>query len=162
VVEAIYEPPQLGDSTSVEPLEDYDKDLVDRVADALTFDCIGWIFTTINTGKDVCLSSNDVRRAARYQEMYKMEHESGYNISRFITVAVKPKDNNECELECYMVSDLAQAMERDELFEDSGLQKEMKVRKPKKGEIISTVYMENKPVNSFDPDFCIVNVKYYK
>lgn len=159
VVEAIYEPPQLGDTHSVEPLQNPDRVLVDRVAGSLTLECIGWIFTTIATEKDICLTSYDVRKAARYQQMYQTEHESGYKVSKFITVVVKPKENNECELECYMVSDLCQALERDEVFDEPKSKKEMLVRKPGKNEILSSVYMESKPVEAFDPDFCIVNVR---
>lgn len=106
------------------------------------------------------MTSNDLRKAARYQEQYKIEHETGYKISRFITVVVKPKDNNETELECYMVSDLGQAIERDGVLVHSDIQKIAKARQAKKGEIVPTVYMENKPVFEFDPDFLIVNVIY--
>ena len=34
----------------------------------------------------------------------------------------------------------------------------MQVRKPKKGEILPTIYMEGKESSKFDPDFFIVNV----
>jgi nuclear protein localization family protein 4 len=160
VVEAIYEPPQLGDINSVEPMEDPDRKLVDKVAAALTFECVGWIFTSINTEKDVCLTSYDVRKAARFQQEYLSVHPSGYKVSKFITVVVKPKENNESELECYMVSDLCQALERDGLFEDSKSKKEMQVRKPNKNEMISSIYMENRTVENFDPDFFIVNLSH--
>jgi nuclear protein localization family protein 4 len=159
VVEAIYEPPQFGDANSVEPKEDKDRNLVDRIAAALTMECIGWIFTSISTEKDVCLTSFDVRKAARFQQMYLTSHETGYKVSKFITVIVKPKENNECDIECYMVSDLCQALERDGVFDEPKSKSEMMVRKPKKNEMMPSVYMENKPVESFDPDFCIVNVK---
>ena len=158
VVEAIYEPPQLGDAHSVEPIQDKDRFMVDRIAASLSLGCIGWIFTSINTEKEVCLTSHDVRKAARYQEMYGITHESGYKVSKFITIVVKPRENNEADVECYMVSDLCQAMERDAVFGDSESKKEMKIRKPNKNEIMPTVYMESKPVETFDPDFCIVNV----
>jgi len=44
VVEFIYEPPQIGDFNSVEPLEDKDdkdRKLVDRIAKNLTFELLG-------------------------------------------------------------------------------------------------------------------------
>ncbi len=160
VVEAIYEPPQLGDTHSVEPLQDPDRNLIDRVAAALSLECIGWIFTSINTEKEVCLTSHDVRKAARYQEQYQIAHESDYKVSKFITVVIKPRENNEAEIECYMVSDLCQSLERDGVFGESDSKKEMKVRTPKKNEIMPSVYMESKPVDKFDPDFCIVNVNF--
>jgi nuclear protein localization family protein 4 len=161
VVEAIYEPPQVGDTHAVEPLNDPDRTLVNQVAEALSLECIGWIFTTINTEKDVCLTSADIRKAAKYQELYSIAHESDYTVSKFITVCVKPQENNQAYLECYMVSDLCQMLERDGVFGDSDTKKEMRVRTAGKNEVLPTIYMENRPVTSFDPDFCIVNVNIY-
>ena len=34
----------------------------------------------------------------------------------------------------------------------------MKVRKEKKGEITPNIYMKEKPIQEFDPDFFIVNI----
>ena len=106
------------------------------------------------------MTSYDIRKAAKYQEQYKTVHTTGYKVSKFISVLVKPKNENlECELECYMVSDLAQSLERDSIFEDSSSKKLMQVKRAKnKNEVWSTVYMENKEVSEFDPDFCIVNL----
>jgi nuclear protein localization family protein 4 len=41
VVEMIYEPPQIGDANSVEPLNDNDRPMVDRLAASLTFELLG-------------------------------------------------------------------------------------------------------------------------
>lgn len=159
-MEVIYEPPQLSDTNSCEPTEDKDRNLVDMVAQSLTLECVGWIYTSINTDKNVCMTSYDVRKTSKYQEQFITVHPSGYKVSKFITVVVKPKNENlECELECYMVSDLGQSLERDSLFEDSPDKNKMKVRKAKqKNEVLTSVYMESKEVNDFDPDFLIVNV----
>ena len=150
----------MSDSNSCEPTEDKDKNLVDAIAESLTLECIGWIYTSINTDKNVCMTSYDVRKASKYQQQYLTVHPSGYKVSKFITVVVKPKNESlECELECYMVSDLCQALERDGLFEHPTDKNKMKVLKAKqKNEILTSVYMESKEVNEFDPDFCIVNV----
>ncbi len=128
----------------------------------MTLECVGWIYTSINTDKNVCMTSYDVRKAARLQQQYLTIHPSGYKVSKFITVVVKPKNESlECELECYMVSDLCQALERDGLFDDSPDKNKMKVKKSKqKNEVLSTVYMESKEVDQFDPDFFIVNVAF--
>jgi nuclear protein localization family protein 4 len=158
VVEAIYEPPQVGDTNSVEPLQDPDWNVISRVAAALTLECIGWIFTTINTEKDVALTSFDVRKAARYQQEHLTIHPSGYKVSKFVTCVVKPKENNQCDIETYMISDSIQALERDGVLEHSNLHKEIKVRKPNKNEVLPTIYMESKPVETFDTAFAIVNV----
>ena len=158
VVEALYEPPQIGDIESVEPNPDKDIERIDRIAQGLTLECIGWIFTTLKE-KSVALSSYDIRKAARYQQEYLINHPSGCKISRFITCVVKPNDVGDCEIEVYMVSDMCQALERDNIFDDTLKDKKtIQVRKPKKGEILPTIYMEGKPTNKFDPDFFIVNI----
>lgn len=41
VVEMIYEPPQFGDSNSVEPIDDKDQTVVDKITSALTFELLG-------------------------------------------------------------------------------------------------------------------------
>ena len=62
------------------------------------------------------------------------------------------------EIETYMVSDMCQAMERDGLFDNLKDPKKMQIRKAAKNEMLPTVYMENKPTTTFDPDFFIVSV----
>lgn len=47
-VEAVYEPKQLGEINGVQPLEDPNQAKVDMIAEALTLEKAGWIFTTIN------------------------------------------------------------------------------------------------------------------
>jgi hypothetical protein len=95
---------------------------------------------------------------ARNQETYKKNHSSKYTISQFVTVIVRPKENMETEIECYMVSDMCQALERDGIFADSEDKKTLKIREQKGHEVIPTVFMENKPVTTLDPIFFIVNV----
>ena len=157
VVEALYEPPQIGDYTSVRPLQDRDIEVVDRIAKELSLEVIGWIFTGINE-PGIALSSYDIRKAAKFQQEYVINHPSGCKISRFITCIVKPNDEGNCEIETYMVSDMCQALERDKIFDNLDDKKRMKVRKEKKGEIMPTIYMEGKPTQEFDPDFFIVNI----
>ena len=157
VVEALYEPPQIGDYTSVKPLHDRDIEIVDRIAKELSLEVIGWIFTGINE-PGIALSSYDIRKAAKFQQEYLIDHPSGCKISRFLTCIVKPNDQGDCEIETYMVSDMCQALERDKIFDNLDDKKRMKVRKEKKGEIMPTIYMEGKPTQEFDPDFFIVNI----
>lgn len=159
IVEALYEPKQIGDSRSVQPLQDSDIKYVDKITEALSLECVGWIFTS-TTEKGVELNSYDVRKAARYQEEYPMTHKSGCKISRYVTCVVKANDMGECEIKTYMVSDMCQAMERDGLFDDSKDPKKMQIRKQKKNELLPTVYMVNSPATSFDPDFFIVNISH--
>ena len=47
-VEALYEPRQIGEINGVEPLEDPWKVKADMIAEALSFEKCGWIFTSIN------------------------------------------------------------------------------------------------------------------
>lgn len=50
-VEAIYEPPQIGEMSGVHPLDDPYRKKVDRIAEALTLERVGWMFTTLNKDK---------------------------------------------------------------------------------------------------------------
>ena len=51
IVEALYEPPQIGDQSSVVPQPDQDVFLIDRITKDLSLECVGWIFTSIKTNK---------------------------------------------------------------------------------------------------------------
>ena len=64
-VEAIYEPPQMGEINGVQELEDPNEAKVNMLAEALTLEKVGWIFTTIN--HDAFLSSAEVRKVAKLQ-----------------------------------------------------------------------------------------------
>lgn len=157
IVETLYEPPQIGDSSSVVPQPDQDVFLIDRITKDLSLECVGWIFTTLKE-ENVALTSYDIRKAAKLQQAYSFKHPSGCNISRFITCVAKPNDQGECEIETFMVSDMCQALERDHIFDELKDKKLMQVRKAKKGEIMPTIYMEGKEASKFDPDFFIVNI----
>ena len=54
-IEAIYEPPQLGEINGVLPKEDPNMNKVDMIAEALSLEKVGWIFTSIN--QDTFLTS---------------------------------------------------------------------------------------------------------
>ncbi len=47
-IEALYEPKQVGEMNGVEPLEDPNQRRVDTIAEALSLERVGWIFTSIN------------------------------------------------------------------------------------------------------------------
>ena len=76
---------------------------VDMIAEALTLEKVGWIFTSIN--QDTFLTSQEIRRIAQLQEQYKVDHPEGYKVSKFVTVVVKPKGEGDIGIEAYMVSD---------------------------------------------------------
>lgn len=62
-VEAIYEPPQIGEFNGVTELDDPDKRIVDTIASGLSLECVGWMFTSMN--QDVFLTSQEIRKVAR-------------------------------------------------------------------------------------------------
>ena len=47
-VEAIYEPPQMGEMDGVHLLDDKQIKYVDMLAESLTLERVGWIFTSLN------------------------------------------------------------------------------------------------------------------
>ena len=59
-VEAIYEPPQMGGHQGVQPLEDPFRPQVDIIAEGLSMERVGFIFTTLNTEKTF-LTSEQLR-----------------------------------------------------------------------------------------------------
>lgn len=130
VVEVIYEPPQIGDINGFQLLNDPYADLADMIAGALGFEKIGWLFTSIN--HDTYLSSTEIRQAAQFQQQHVSVHPSGYKVSKFVTVVLKPRDDGSCEPQAYMVSDQCQALERDNIFGDSDLRRKLVKRKPEK------------------------------
>jgi len=96
---------------------------------------------------------------ARNQEKYKKLHYSEYHISNFVTAIVRPSgDKGDTDIECYMVSDMCQSLERDGIFAESKDIKQIHIREAMGNEVIPTVFMESKPVTTLDPIFFIVNV----
>lgn len=158
VIEYLYIPPQKGDHDSSIVLQDKNSNIIDEIADALSLEFIGWIFTTINTDKDNYMCSYDIKKAAIYQEQYKLKHNSGYFVSKFITVMVKPKEDGNIEIECCMISDQFQALVRDNVIGDCIEKNKIPLRKPEKNELLPDIFQENKKVTEFDPSFAIVQV----
>ena len=156
VVECIFEPPQQGDMNGFQFLDDISFVYADMIAAELSLEKIGWIFTSIN--HDTFLSSYEIRQAAKYQEEFFSVHPSGYKVSKFVTVILKPTEDGNSMPEAYMVSDQAQALERDGVFGDSENKKKLIKRKPTEKELLPTIMCENKPVNEFQPEWFIVSL----
>lgn len=78
--------------------------------------------------------------AAKFQEQYKVPHESGYDISNFITVILRPdeKNPNDIKPEVYMISDQGQAIENANLFVEPTSRRLMQVRTNEKYILINT------------------------
>ena len=123
VVEAIYEPPQIGEMNGFQLLNDPDKELADYIAGALDLESIGWLFTTIN--HDAYLSSHEVQEAARLQQIHVVDHPAGCKVSKYVTVVLKPQDDGNSMPEAYMISDQGQALERDGVFGESDRRRRM-------------------------------------
>jgi NPL4 family len=79
-------------------------------------------------------------------------------VSKFVTVVVQPKESGETGIECYMVSDQCQALERDNVFGNSESRKNMILREAGPNEMIPSVVKEGKPAKEFEPDFFIVSL----
>lgn len=65
-VEAIYEPPQIGEQNGFMMLDDPGRTHADMVASSLGLERIGHIFTSTNKEK-IFLTSDQMRMAARHQ-----------------------------------------------------------------------------------------------
>jgi nuclear protein localization family protein 4 len=63
-IEALYEPPQIGEMNGVQPLDDPQRGLVDMIAESLTLERVGYIYTTLNKDK-VFMTSDYLRQSAR-------------------------------------------------------------------------------------------------
>jgi len=75
-------------------------------------------------------------------------------------VVVRPDEKGGAIPEAYMVSDLCQAMERDNVIGKSESRKMMQLRILEEGEVqkLPTVMLENKEVTQFGPEWFIVNL----
>lgn len=74
------------------------------LAESLTLERVGYIFTTLNKDK-VFMTSNMLRESANLQQKHIVDHPDGYKVSKFVTVIVEKKENEEIGVECYMASD---------------------------------------------------------
>lgn len=128
-VVAIYEPPQISGSDSVELLEDPQYEIVKELAKDLGLVCVGWIFTDL-IAKDMhdgtveyirgadtyFLSAHECIQAGRYQNQHpnpcSLSYE-GYFGSKFGTVCVTGDKENTIHMEGYQVSNQCMALVRD-------------------------------------------------
>ena len=157
VVETLYEPPQFGNESSFLLKEDKDKSLIDKISKGLSLECIGWIFTTLKDQK-IKLKKDEVIKAAKFQQEYIFKHSSGCHISRFITCVVSPNDLGDCKYDTYMVSDICQALERDNIFDELNENDLLEIREPKNKEILPIVFIEGIETNQFYPDIFIIDI----
>lgn len=162
VVEGIYEPPQEMIGEIATNLDDSHIAQVDRIAEALGLERIGWIFTTLPLeSDDQLLSPMEVLRIARFQNEHSTDlHFTKYRLSKFVSCAVRPDASlgGLPSLNPYMVSDQACAMVRDNILSESTDRKHCLVRDAQTNELISDFLVEGKPTKKLLPDFFIVRV----
>lgn len=91
-VEAIYDPPQIGEMNGFQILHDKNEAYVDMIAASLSLEKIGWIYTSLNY--ESFLTSKEIREIAKMQEKYTIEHPEGVKVSKFVTIVVKPKGDS--------------------------------------------------------------------
>lgn len=65
VVEALYDPPQIGDTSGETEMPDPKRHIVDMIASALNLEHVGIMFTKLD--QDTFLTEKEIRRAAKMQ-----------------------------------------------------------------------------------------------
>mmetsp|Transcript_96084 Transcript_96084/g.299238 ORF Transcript_96084/g.299238 Transcript_96084/m.299238 type:complete len:500 (+) Transcript_96084:111-1610(+) len=161
IMEGIYEPPQemVGEMAQMKP--DPHLPRVDRIAEALGLERIGWTFTTLPLDDGLFLSPNEVQRIARLQLEHSTDiHFTKYRLSKFVTCAVRPdtKNNGAPGIFPYMVSDQACAMVRDGILCDSPDRTHCVVREAKPTELMPDFLVEGKANKKLATDFFVVRV----
>jgi len=103
-IEAIYEPPQYGDEHGFHILEDENDYVIDLLANNLTLERVGWVFTS--TDEEHFISPQNIWLIAEMQERYSVQHPLGCKVSKFVTLIVKPSQGGlDTIMESVMVSD---------------------------------------------------------
>merc|ERR1712232_447634 len=115
VLEGIYEPPQEMVGEIAQFKDDPNHGRVDKLAEALGLERIGWVFTSWPLDDDQLLSPVEVQRIARLQNENSTDvHFTNYRLSKFVTCAIRPDpaQGGAPGINPFMVSDQACAMQR--------------------------------------------------
>merc|ERR1719401_1929098 len=134
-----------------QPKDDPNRARVDRIAEALGIECIGWIFTTLPLEDGLLLSPDEVQRIARLQNDYSTDiHFTKYRLSKFVSCAIRPDVSlgGDPSINPFMVSDQCCAMVRDGIMCESADPKNCIVREGQKNELISQFLVESKPTKT--------------
>lgn len=161
IMEAIYEPPQemVGEIAQFKP--DPWSTAVDRLAEALGIERIGWIFTTLLLEDGLLLSPEEILRIARLQNEHSTDiHFTKYVLSKFVSCAVRPdvKLGGLPSLNPFMVSEQCTAMVRDNIVGETTDRRHIVIREARKNELIPDFIVEGKPSKKIATDFFVVRV----
>ena len=156
VVEALYEPPQANELNATALQQDPFAGYVERIAEALGFERLGWLFTTHS--RDVFLSADEMISAAQQQAQHRVAHPCGLEVSKQITVVFRSEAGGGVAPEVYMVSDQGQQLVADALLERTDSRKFLKVRAAEKTGYAPKFLYLGRNVEQVEPDFFIVNV----
>lgn len=61
-IEALYEPPQMGEYGGFHMFEDSNATMVELLAEALTLEVVGWVFTS--TDQESVITPDDIKKIA--------------------------------------------------------------------------------------------------
>lgn len=164
VMEAIYEPPQDGDS---EPgmlvLEnDQFKPSVDRIAQCLGLECLGLVFT--HNERDEVLTSNEIITLGKLQlDALRTPHYTGYPVSSFISCTIAPcksVQGGDPIPNAFAVSDLGLAFIRDKIIDEKAIKDNTHVviREEEKGELLPQILERGVSTRKFDAHWLIVRI----
>lgn len=82
----------------------------------------------------------------------------GFKCSKYVTVVVQPNEKGDVGINCYQVSDQAQALERDNVFGENENRKLMGVRVPGPNDMVPAIMRQGNTVKEFEPEFFVVTM----
>lgn len=161
VMEGIYEPPQVPVETGVQLLDDPKKALIDRIADRLGLEPIGYVFTSLPIDEGELVTSHEALRAARLQLQHTTDiHFTKYPLSKFVTCAIRPDASlgGRPNTTALMMSDQLVCMVRDNVLAEGSDAKFCEVRPAAPGEMMPRFLVEGKDNTQIMPAFFVVRV----
>jgi len=163
IMEAIYEPQQeMAGEVAEMVKDDQEMSRVNRIAEALGLECIGWVFTSLPLEDGLLLSPEEVVRIARLQNDHSTDkHFTKYTLSKFVSCAVRPDPahNGAPGINPFMVSEQACSMLRDGILTATPSERRAcVVREAGKDEMIPDFVCEGRSSKKIATDFFIVRV----
>merc|ERR1712060_203925 len=135
--------------------------MVDRIAEALGLERIGWIFTSLILDDMLLVTPAEVLTMGRLQHENSTDiHFTKYRLSKFVSCAIRPDPNagGSPALNPFMISDQCTSMVRDGILNDNADRKHCVVREAQKNELLPDFLVEGKPSKKVLTDFFVVRV----